>query len=248
MDNISANIIEIFSSIQGEGPYLGQKQIFIRFSGCNLNCRYCDTNSSAQEYCKIYTAKDNFRKIKNPIHYKDLTKEIEKLNTINHHSISLTGGEPLINPEFLREFLKEIKSKFRKLKIYLETNGTLPDELKKVISYTDIISMDIKTESSTAQQLPFDRHAEFIKILDSSDKDFFIKIVISEDIKENEIDQVKQLLKNSIREIPLILQPMSKGAKINTSSEKLLSVQNEFLSDIKDVRVIPQMHKYLGLQ
>ncbi len=248
MDNSLANIIEIFSSIQGEGPYLGQKQIFVRFSGCNFDCRYCDTNSSAREYCKIYTAKNTFRKIKNPVHYKNLTEELRKLNPINHHSISLTGGEPLINPEFLRKFLKEIKSKFPMIKVYLETNGTLPDELKTVISYTDIISMDIKIESSTFQQLPFNKHAQFIKILDYSDKEFFIKIVINEDIKENEIDRVKQLLKTSNREISLILQPMGKGAKISISPEKLFSVQNEFLKDIKDVRVIPQMHKYLGLQ
>ena len=37
-------INEIFSSIQGEGLYIGSKQLFIRFCGCNLKCNYCDTN------------------------------------------------------------------------------------------------------------------------------------------------------------------------------------------------------------
>ena len=40
---IETNIIEIFSSIQGEGKYVGYRQVFIRFSGCNLHCTYCDT-------------------------------------------------------------------------------------------------------------------------------------------------------------------------------------------------------------
>ena len=39
---MTADILEIFSSLQGEGPFAGVKQIFIRFNKCNLTCRYCD--------------------------------------------------------------------------------------------------------------------------------------------------------------------------------------------------------------
>src|SRR6056297_2501898 len=102
MNNISANITEIFSSIQGEGIYIGHKQIFIRFSGCNLNCSYCDTDYSIQDYCCIYENEDKYQKVKNPFTPSKLMDEIEKLNPIKHHSLSLTGGEPLINAEFLK--------------------------------------------------------------------------------------------------------------------------------------------------
>ena len=40
---------EIFASIQGEGPYVGYKQLFVRFCNCNLKCNYCDTEFSANE-------------------------------------------------------------------------------------------------------------------------------------------------------------------------------------------------------
>ena len=43
-----AKIREIFTSIQGEGPFVGYKQLFVRFSKCNLNCKYCDTDFSPE--------------------------------------------------------------------------------------------------------------------------------------------------------------------------------------------------------
>ena len=43
-----AHLVEVFSSFQGEGLYVGQRQLFIRFAGCNLRCRFCDTEA-AQE-------------------------------------------------------------------------------------------------------------------------------------------------------------------------------------------------------
>jgi organic radical activating enzyme len=49
-----AKIKEIFTSIQGEGPYIGVKQLFVRFCGCNLMCEYCDTNYDSKD-SRIYT-------------------------------------------------------------------------------------------------------------------------------------------------------------------------------------------------
>ena len=43
---MKTSINEVFSSIQGEGILLGRRQIFVRFSGCNLDCNYCDTSKS----------------------------------------------------------------------------------------------------------------------------------------------------------------------------------------------------------
>ena len=86
---MEAKIKEIFSSIQGEGPVIGYKQLFIRFCSCNLKCNYCDTDFSQENNVKIFTP-----------------TELEKYINSNYdlktfHSISLTGGEPLISVEFL---------------------------------------------------------------------------------------------------------------------------------------------------
>ena len=66
-----ANLIEIFSSVQGEGKYVGCRQIFIRSAECNLNCAYCDTNFKRAAFCNVETfAGIITRKI---FYYKPLT-------------------------------------------------------------------------------------------------------------------------------------------------------------------------------
>lgn len=85
-----AKIREIFVSIQGEGPYVGTRQLFIRFCGCNLHCNYCDTDfeiSKSKEYSP-----------------SELMNEISKMNDI--FTVSLTGGEPLFPLNFLKHFCR----------------------------------------------------------------------------------------------------------------------------------------------
>ena len=92
---MKTRITEVFSSIQGEGKLLGRRQIFIRFSGCNLGCNYCDTIKSRDPlYGEV-------------IFIDELFSRIKKLITPDFHSISLTGGEPLLHANFINEFLNK---------------------------------------------------------------------------------------------------------------------------------------------
>ena len=93
-------IKEIFTSIQGEGPYIGYKQVFVRFCNCNLKCNYCDTEFTPDGYFEDFSP-------------KELVEYIKRFETF--HSISLTGGEPLLSVDFLKEFLPMVGSS----KIYL---------------------------------------------------------------------------------------------------------------------------------
>jgi len=222
MDLKTAHINEIFSSIQGEGPYIGYRQIFVRFVGCNMRCRYCDTAHEQQS---------------ETLNSDELAKKIRNMNNPPYHSLSLTGGEPLLRADFLYEFLPKLAD----VRVYLETNGTLPDELSKVIKYTDIISMDIKLESSTGYPMPFGEHKEFINVAINAGKELFIKVITGNNITKDEISAVKELVKPGI---PLILQLLDNEADSNI----IMSVQEEFLGSINDVRVIPQVHKYMGLR
>ncbi len=235
MSSVKAEITEIFSSIQGEGLFLGAKQIFIRFKKCNLNCQFCDEtrDSGVKEYASL-----------------DLMKEIKALDISSgpHHSVSFTGGEPLLYWDFLKTFLKIFK-KNRNFTSYLETNGTLPHELSKIIDLVDIVAMDFKLPSSTGERAYWHEHADFLRI--ASSKKVFVKAVVTYDTDKEDIEKAIQLIKRSHKKIPFILQPASpvKPDDRRIGYEKLLGFLDAGLrNDVNNMRVIPQIHKWLKVK
>ena len=142
------SVKEIFTSIQGEGPYVGYKQLFIRFFVFFLYCSYCDTNFDIKE-SREYSIKELIR--------------ICNENS-DCHSIALTGGEPLIQTDVI----KELGHANLSLPIYLETNGTLFNNLAEVISYVTYISTDIKLPSATGLFSIFERFILLMKNFDRS--------------------------------------------------------------------------------
>ena len=220
---METNIKEIFASIQGEGPYIGYKQLFVRFCGCNLNCNYCDTEFGASESEK-YSA--------------DELANIIKEN-LDCHSVSLTGGEPLLNVNFLKEFLPKCE-----LPIYLETNGTLYGELAEVIDFVTYVSSDIKLPSCTGLKPLWAEHDKFFNI--ASKKNLFAKVVFGKKVTDDEIKQACELCKKY--DIELILQPKMNGIIPEVKSDFMEKVLNEALKYYKKVRLIPQVHKFIDVQ
>ena len=221
-----AHIREIFLSIQGEGPYIGQEQLFIRFCGCNLHCAYCDTDfeiSKSNEYTP-----------------QELLKEIQKYG--KRLTLSLTGGEPLVSAEFLKEFLPLAKQYGHK--IYLETNATLPEKLKEVIQFVDIISADIKLKSATGEEISSEIFDKFFEI--ASAKELFAKIVFNSKITEQEIQSSVLLAKKYHFE--LILQPEMNGNKFALTTTETEEIFKKFITLYPQTRLIPQMHKFLNVR
>ena len=101
IDTITYPVSEIFTSIQGEGNYVGVNALFIRFHFCNLRCIWCDTKYT-------WTAKDTY------INYS-LSELKQVIDEASEHHIILTGGEPL-----LHSIDKLGKSKKH---IHIESNG-----------------------------------------------------------------------------------------------------------------------------
>lgn len=114
---------EIFSSIQGEGLFIGKLMNFIRFSKCNLACRWCDTDF---EECIELGEKEILKKLDKRIKW-----------------VSLTGGEPMLE-EGLESLMDALHA--RGFEVFLETNSTIYD--KRMLDEADFVSADIKPPSS----------------------------------------------------------------------------------------------------
>ena len=240
-------ISEIFSSIQGEGYLAGRRQIFVRTVGCNLECRYCDTEYTDTEPCRVEMKPGSaaFLHLPQPLSLQAvlhiLTDWISALPDA-HHSVSLTGGEPLLCADLLVNWLPELR---RLIPIHLETNGTLPQALEQVIEHVDYISMDMKLPSSAGcREYLWDRHRLFLQT--ARLRNVSVKVVISEDTPPDEIRQVCDIIASVNSTIPLFLQPLSLSCGgIGISGAHILSLQEVAAHVLTDVRVIPQMHKLL---
>lgn len=228
----TAKISEIFTSIQGEGLYIGVKQLFIRFCGCNLQCKYCDTDKEGNEDCMSFSS-------------DELIENIKTFNLKSIHSVSLTGGEPLLWVDFLSEFLPKLKQAF-KGKIYLETNSTLKDNLAKIAENIDIISADIKLPSTSGVENSFAVHDEFFNVAQKFNKEIFAKIVFDENILDDEISHCISL--GQKYNLPLILQPKTINDKVSINSERIMLISDKFLNKYSNTRLIPQTHKFLGIE
>ena len=224
---MTGKITEIFESVQGEGLYFGERQLFVRFSGCNLKCKFCDTRQDIFIECDL---RQLFGKI---MAYKD-----------KYRFISFTGGEPLLQVDFLKQIM-ELTHKSR-FKNYLETNGTLAEALSDVIEYVDIISMDIKLPSSTGiRENLWLKHRKFLKV--ASKKDTFLKAVVSEDTTDADLYTAINLIREAGKGMVLVLQPnyYDDYRKLET---KLNKFKDACMKEGVISCIIPQMHKMMGLQ
>ena len=111
---IEIKVSEIFTSFQGEGPYIGTPATFLRLYGCNLNCEWCDTYISTYEMLSV----DDVAEI--------LMTQME-FNNIN--LLVITGGEPTLQMEEIKRLIKELPED---IKIQFETNGSIFEYLPEI--------------------------------------------------------------------------------------------------------------------
>ena len=128
-------VVEIFSSINGEGTRAGQLAVFVRMQGCNLNCTYCDTKWANEADAKF--------------HWTSTEEILELLRSMEIKNVTITGGEPLLQIDFLIELFR--KAKEMGIHTTLDTSGNPYTEKEpfyskwlELMKYTDLILLDIK--------------------------------------------------------------------------------------------------------
>lgn len=150
-------INEIFVSIDGECNYWGQGVFttFIRTQGCNLYCSYCDTVRALDKREGYY------------MHISDVVKAA---NNLGPKKVTLTGGEPTIQPDFLDLLKALLKNNY---KVSVETNGTCR---RKFFPFHDSVSIVYDYKLENEKQMVFNPMAltnrDFIKIVIKNKEDF----------------------------------------------------------------------------
>lgn len=234
-----ARVSEIFTSIEGEGIFVGKKTLFIRFSGCHLKCRWCDTKyalplDSGTDY-QIDEIKDLIIKELQPFTYK----------------VNFTGGEPLLQTEAVIELADFVK-KQTNVKTYLESSCFDSELFSKVLPYIDICKIEFKTDDSkVVEDEEYDNlilnEIKCLELAVESNKATYIKIVVT---NSTNLESFKNLVYNISEKIKpsdilgLIIQP-SFGIDQPTVN-KLLDTYDIVQPMFPEVRIIPQLHKEIG--
>jgi 7-carboxy-7-deazaguanine synthase len=256
MTALTANLIEIFSAIQGEGINVGTRQIFVRFGGCDLRCHYCDSEHTWQKQptCSIEQTpgQRDFTTHDNPIESFQLLTWIRQQNQPHlHDSISITGGEPLLHAPFLAQFLPQVKESTN-LPIYLETGGHRPKQLVQVLPYLDLVGMDIKLPSVSGET-HWEEHREFLQLCQAAGVEVFVKMIISQTTDPAELRQAAQLVAAVNQQTVIFLQPMTALSQPHTNPNlmaptpaQVLTWQALMKEYLPQIRVIPQTHKMIG--
>lgn len=234
-----ARISEIFTSIEGEGIFVGKKTLFIRFSGCHLKCKWCDTKyalplDSGTEY-QIDEIKDLIIRELQPFTYK----------------VNFTGGEPLLQSDAIIELADFIK-KQTNLKTYIESSCFDSELFSKVLPFIDICKIEFKTDDSkVVENEEYDNlllnEIKCLELAIESNKTTYIKIVVT---NSTDLESFKNLVYSISKKIEpsnimgFIIQP-SHGVDQPTVN-KLLDTYDIVQPMFPEVRIIPQLHKEIG--
>ena len=244
-------ISEIFSSIQGEGPYIGERHLFLRFCDCHRDCIYCDTNTKRTESVMIekVAGSGEIEHIPNPLSVDEVLNWIDVLDAKkNNKRIALTGGAPLLQAKFLSQLLPILVEKG--YSNYLETVGDLTDQFKTIVEYIDIVAMDVKLSSVTLDKNIFSQHWEFLSYMKNQNVKYFIKLIVSNETDECELmEAVRGICIHGGKETNVILQALSATERVSNipSSQQLLRWQDKIVNLLPNIRVIPQTHKIMGV-
>ncbi len=259
-----APLIEIFHSIQGEGRFVGLPMTFLRTATCPLRCLYCDTPNS---YEAPTTIPVNFgvrtQQEPNPVRAPRAAELVRQVShatmpALRQPRVSVTGGEPLVFPEFVHEFGKAVRD--QGMRLHLETAAIDPDALAKCINQVDHLSADFKLpETLAAPQhkslllMPGrnygDLHVRCCEIALRRGASVDVKIVLTDRVQDPSFEQALEQLAPVRQKILLMLQPVTPFGPVKRSLpasdlERFVAtaVRHKF-----DVRVVPQTHKILNL-
>jgi organic radical activating enzyme len=244
--------------VQGEGPDVGASTLFVRLGMCDLRCRWCDSPKTwlpAKE-CRIERARGSgeFTTVPNPVSVVQVLEAARALEVERHRFASLTGGEPLLQPEAAAELARGLRGLGPH--VNLETHGLLADALELVVPEVDVVSMDWKLASDVrrasdprgAPPEPFhDAHEEFLARAHRAPR-VVVKIVVTTSTLDEEVDVAVHAIDRRAPDATLVLQPVTPVGVVRErpSAERMLALARRAEHVLRHVLVIPQTHPIYG--
>jgi len=245
----AGNVSELFVSFQGEGAHAGRRQLFVRLGGCPLRCRYCDEPESLVPVaeCRIL-GPDGMRRRVNPFSPAALDAEVTALAAASPplHALAVTGGEPLAQADFVAAWLAR---RTGTLPVLLETAGILPARLARVLPRVAIVSFDVKCPSNTGERARWDEHEACFRMAVTEGREVYVKMPVDEGTAPEEVERGARLVAEAAPGAPLFLTPLTEPTTPRlTVGAGTLEHLHALASRIHpDVRVLPQLHKVLGI-
>ncbi len=260
MAALTANLVEIFSSIQGEGPFAGLSTLFVRFGGCDLRCAWCDSPHTWQpaERARIEEVRGAgpSRVLENPLPLDEIVKAADLLEVAEHRHVSLTGGEPLLQPDAAAVVAEALRA--RGPRVLLETHGLHADALARVIAHVDVVSMDWKLGSDVRREGVSTRapresfhelHERFLATARRAPS-VVVKLVITRASEDEELREAWERIARTHREACVVLQPVTPMGSVRerVPSERILALARAAERVLPNLRVMPQLHPAMGVR
>ena len=257
-----AALIEIFHSVQGEGRFVGVPMTFVRAATCPLRCLYCDTPHSYQAQPR-FPVRLGVREQQepNPVTSQRAAELVRLVASsaeqgVRTPRVSITGGEPLAVPEFVRELGRALRDKG--MRVHLETAAVHPEALAKCIDQVDHLSADHKLPETLGAPVDASlalppggsygpRHLQCCEIALRRGASVDVKIVLTDRVTDASFDRALADLQPVRDKILLVLQPVTPFGAVTrtlprTDLERFVATA---LRQQFDVRVLPQVHKAL---
>ena len=270
---------EVFSAIQGEAALVGTRQIFVRLTGCNIRCAYCDQPEALEKVpgpCRIEQTpgRRDWKTVASPLGISTLVALVDHLwGALPHHSISLTGGEPLMQGDRVTELVRLLAEAGRP--VMLETNGTLLGAFRRALPWLAYVSMDIKLPSVDAERVRPETQRRFLTAAVESGVTTWAKVVIGPSTDLDEFDRAVDMVASVATDsaggplgspsvgLPspgppsagspgampeIFLQPVTPFAAVRSAPTpaQVLELHERALRRYPWVRVVPQTHKHIG--
>ncbi len=234
---MKVRLFELFTSIEGEGLFYGTKTLFVRLAGCPFTCFYCDTKESLP--------------VDSGTEYdiESACGLIDENLVPNTFKVNFTGGDPLLQHDAVAELARHVQSK--KIPTYLESSCFDSARFNHVLPFIDIVKIELKTRDS--EFVDADHYARLtdnaVQCLQSSlnlKKKTYIKIVTS---ARTTAADFEELAGRALGAGPdgisgFVIQPSYGVAE--PSLEQLMEFYDLAYAIYPDVRIVPQLHKFIG--